>query len=62
MSVQTEGPPRPMEALSLIGTCPRCGDVLVSETEYIAPRGYVARWVCAASRDRNPTCSFWRLL
>jgi hypothetical protein len=33
--------------------CPQCGLELLSETEYVAPRGYVVRLVCPA-----PGCGY----
>ena len=50
--------PRP-----LIGFCPYCGEVLVSEVEYVADRGYLTFTACRGTREQpRPTCGYRRLV
>lgn len=48
------------------GTCPECGDALVSNWYYTDKRGYVCFWECAASllaldNGSGPTCTYRRV-
>ena len=44
------------------GTCPECGDALVSNCYYVGGRGYVVRWECWSSLGRAPRCGYRRVL
>jgi len=40
------------------GTCPACGDVLVSNLYYCAERGYRIRWECWSSLLDDSACTY----
>jgi hypothetical protein len=44
------------------GTCPECGEVLVSNLYYIGGKGYILVWQCWASLGEKPTCSYQKVL
>lgn len=44
------------------GTCPQCGDLLVSNCYYTQGRGYLIVWECWGSLGRQPTCDYRRVL
>jgi hypothetical protein len=44
------------------GTCPECGDALVSNWYYLGGRGYVVCWECWSSLGRAPRCTYRRVL
>ena len=44
------------------GVCPRCGAELVSNSYYVAGRGYLLLWECWSSLGESPTCDYRRVL
>ena len=44
------------------GSCPQCGDDLVSNCYYVGGRGYLVCWECWSSLHDNPTCSYRKVL
>lgn len=40
------------------GTCPRCGEPVVSEMRYTVGQGYVIVWSCLDVQ----ACRYWRVL
>jgi len=44
------------------GTCPQCGEVLVSNCYYVGGRGYLITRECWASLGENPACSYRKVL
>lgn len=57
-----EDRPRPDEAW-IRGSCPACGDVVVSNTYYVGGKGYVIVWECWASLQwPDATCDYRKVL
>ncbi|HEU4754685.1 MAG TPA: hypothetical protein VFU47_16375 [Armatimonadota bacterium] len=52
----------PCEPDWLRGTCPRCGEAVISNCYYVEGRGYLVIWECAASLVEQPACSYRRVL
>ncbi len=44
------------------GTCPQCGDALVSNAYYVGGRGYLCLWECWGSLAATPTCNYRKVL
>lgn len=44
------------------GTCPRCGEELVSFTDKISPHRYQVSYVCWGALALRPTCDYRRVL
>lgn len=44
------------------GTCPQCGDDLVSNCYYVGTRGYLILWECWASLPPSPTCHYRKVV
>ena len=44
------------------GTCPECGELLVSNCYYIEGKGYLIVWECWASLKARPSCAYRRVL
>ena len=44
------------------GTCPKCGEVLVSNCYYVGGRGYIVEWQCWAGAQDRSACSYRRVL
>lgn len=44
------------------GTCPQCGDDLVSNCYYVGGRGYIIAWECWSSLSAAPTCQYRKIL
>ena len=42
------------------GTCPKCGDSLISNCYYAGGRGYIIYWQCWAALTQFPTCDYRR--
>ena len=44
------------------GTCPQCGEELVSNCYYVGGKGYLVTWDCWASLGKEPTCNYRKVL
>lgn len=44
------------------GTCPECGDVLVSNCYYVQGKGYLIVWECWSALADEPTCAYRKVL
>jgi hypothetical protein len=44
------------------GTCPQCGDQVVSNCYYVSSRGYLVVHECWTSLGENPTCTYRKVL
>ena len=44
------------------GTCPMCGEVLVSNLYYVGDRGYIFEWQCWAGAQNSSACTYRRVL
>ena len=44
------------------GTCPQCGDELVSNCYYVGGRGYLVYWECWSSLGENPSCAYRKVI
>ncbi len=44
------------------GTCPQCGDELVSNCYYVGGRGYLLLHECWSSLGDNPACGYRKIL
>ena len=44
------------------GTCPTCGDQLVSNCYYVGGRGYIVIHACWGSLQDSPTCEYQKVL
>ena len=44
------------------GTCPECGDALVSNCYYVGGRGYIICWECWSSLKAHPGCSYRKVI
>lgn len=44
------------------GTCPKCGDDLVSNLYYVAGKGYLIKWRCWGNESNPPTCDYSKTL
>ena len=44
------------------GTCPECGDDLVSNCYFIAGRGYLICWECWSGLGDTPTCRYRKVI
>jgi hypothetical protein len=44
------------------GVCPKCGAELVSNSYYVAGRGYLVIWECWSAVSDEPTCDYRRVL
>ena len=40
------------------GTCPQCGDELVSNCYHVGGQGYLVIWDCWSAISSNPTCTY----
>ncbi len=43
------------------GTCPLCGEDVVSNCYYVGGKGYIIVWECWASLGEAPTCDYLRV-
>jgi hypothetical protein len=60
---QPDGSREPAPEPELIrGTCPMCGELVVSCPEYVQGRGYLIWWRCWRSMQPTPSCSYRRIL
>ncbi|MFN3649128.1 MAG: hypothetical protein ACK47B_06055 [Armatimonadota bacterium] len=59
--IRTEEQPRP-EPEWVRGTCPRCGEELVSNAYYVSGNGYLVLWECWGSLGAEPTCDYRHVL
>lgn len=44
------------------GTCPQCGDELVSNCYYVGGQGYLICWECWSSLGENPVCAYRKVI
>lgn len=44
------------------GSCPKCGDDLVSNCYFVSGRGYLICWECWSSLSEKPTCDYRKVL
>ena len=44
------------------GTCPECGDDLVSNLYYVGGKGYLLVWECWNGLGERPSCCYRRVL
>lgn len=44
------------------GTCPECGEPLISNMTYVGGRGYLVVWECWGAMAEQPTCTYRRVL
>ena len=44
------------------GTCPLCGDDLISNAYYVGGRGYIVFWECWSSLQLPATCDYRRVI
>lgn len=44
------------------GTCPECGDDLVSNLYYVGGKGYLLVWECWSGLGERPSCCYRRVL
>lgn len=44
------------------GTCPQCGEMVVSNIFYVEGKGFMVALECWASFQANPTCTYRKLL
>lgn len=54
--------PAEAEEDTVRGTCPHCGDAVVSRLYYHPGRGYIVCWECRSSLGTSPTCAYRRVL
>jgi hypothetical protein len=46
----------------VVGSCPHCGEDVVSNAYYVGGKGYVIVWECWGSLGEEPTCDYRRVL
>ena len=44
------------------GTCPECGESVVSNCYYVGGRGYLCVWECWQSLGENPICGYRKVI